>query len=364
MTALDALPSPAVVMVVDDQEANVRAVGALLAREGFDVVPCFSGAEAIAYMAVGLPDVVLLDMRMPGMDGVQVLSKLRADPRTLSLPVIFLTADHDRDSLVLAFNSGAVDYVTKPFVPAELLARVRTHAALKRASDQLQKLAQERQDSMEIIAHDLRNHFTNILFASDLLEAGGLPIEKRARLGASVRSSAHAGLAFLQAVLDQATGEVQGQRMEPLPAAQVVQDALDEFAEQALAKEIRFKLQLDRHLLVRGQRLAMGHVLKNLISNAIKYGPRGSTVTVSALRHEHSGRVRVMDQGAGVAEHEERLLFQRFASLSSQPTGGESSTGLGLALAKQQARALGGDLWYERSAAGGACFTLELPRVE
>ncbi len=354
----------AVVMVVDDQEANVRAVGALLVREGFDVVPCFSGLEAIDSMAVSLPDLVLLDMRMPGMDGFDVLAKLRAEPRTCDVPVIFLTADQERDSLVRAFSSGAVDYVTKPFVAAELLARVRTHVALKRARDQLQQLAQERQSSLELIAHDLRNHFTNVLFASDLLETGGLPDEKRTQLGASIRSSANAGLLFLQAVLDQAAGEVQGEKMEPLPAAQVVQDALDGFMDQAKGKDIRFDLRLDKQLLLRGQRLAVGHVLQNLLSNAVKYGPRGSIVTVTAVRHHHSGWLQVMDQGPGVSEREQPLLFQRFVTLSSQPTGGETATGLGLALAKQQARALGGDLWYERSAAGGACFTLELPRVE
>lgn len=356
--------TPAVVMVVDDQEANVRTVGALLVREGFEVVPCFSGLEAIDRMAVSLPDLVLLDMRMPGMDGFEVLARLRSEPRTCDVPVIFLTADQERESLVMAFTSGAVDYVTKPFVPAELLARVRTHAALKRARDRLHQLAQERQSSLEIIAHDLRNHFANVLFASDLLEAGELTDEKRARLVKSIRSSADAGLLFLQAVLDQAAGEVQGEAMDPLPAAQVVQDALDVYVEQARAKGIRFDLRLDRQLLVRGQRLAVGHVLHNLISNAIKYGPRGSIVTVTAIRHEHTGWLQVIDQGPGVSEQDQPMLFQRFVTLSSQPTGGETATGLGLALAKQQARALGGDLWYEHSAAGGACFTLELARVE
>lgn len=355
---------PALVMVVDDQEANVRTVGGLLTRAGFDVVPCFSGIEAIDHIATGKPDLVLLDMRMPIMDGFQVLEKLRSDESTRDLPVIFLTADHERESLVRAFSSGAVDYVTKPFVPEELLARVRTHAELKLARDRLQRLAQERQDSLELIAHDLRNHFTNVLFACDLLAAGGLLQDKRDRLGASIRSSADAGLLFLQAVLDQAAGEVQGERLEPLPAAQVLQDAVDVFSDQAEAKSMRFDLRLDRQLLVRGQRAVVGHVLQNLVSNAIKYSPHGSVVTIAATRHEHNGRLQVMDQGPGISEEDQASLFQRFVTLSSQPTGGETATGLGLALAKQKARALGGDLWYEDRVGGGACFTLELPRIE
>jgi signal transduction histidine kinase len=363
MIPLDTPPCSAVVMVVDDKEANVRSVGSLLVRAGFDVVPCFSGHEALERLALGAPDLVLLDMHMPVIDGFRVLELLQASEATRALPVIFLTADHDRESLVRAFSSGAVDYVTKPFVAEELLARVRTHCELKLARDRLQQLARDRQDSLELIAHDLRNHFTNVLFASDLLAAGGLDVAKRGRLAASIRSSADAGLLFLQAVLDQAAGEAQGVAVEPLPAAQVFQDAVDALAAHAAAKGMRFEFDLDRHLLVRGQRDAVGHVLQNLISNAIKYSPGGSVVTLSAQAHERSGRLRVLDMGPGVSDQEQASLFQRFVTLSSQPTGGETATGLGLALAKQKSRALGGDLWYEHRPGGGACFTLELPRI-
>jgi len=94
----------ALVMVVDDQEANVSAVGGLLARDGFDVAPCLSGKEALASIAADLPDLVLLDMRMPGMDGFEVLKALQADEATKEIPVIFLTADHERESLVRALS--------------------------------------------------------------------------------------------------------------------------------------------------------------------------------------------------------------------------------------------------------------------
>ena len=357
-------PTHALVMVVDDQEANVRTVGALLTRAGFDVAPCFSGIEAIDRVAVGAPDLILLDMRMPVMDGFQVLEKLRAEEATRDIPVIFLTADHERESLVRAFGAGAVDYVTKPFVPEELLARVRTHAELKLARDRISRLAEERKESLEVIAHDLRNHFTNVLFACDLMGNEGVAPTQRARLGENIRSSASAGMMFLQAVLDQAADEARGQALEPLPAAQLVQEAVDAFTDRAEAKSMRFDLRLDRNLLIKGQRAAVAHVLQNLLSNAIKYAPRESLITVAALRHEGGGRLQVMDQGPGVAADEQTMLFRRFAPLSSQPTGGETSTGLGLSLAKQKARAMGGDLWYDARPGGGACFTLELPRVE
>ena len=117
-----------VVLVVDDQQANVRMVGALLARAGCQVLTALGGLEGLEQARAHKPDVVLLDMRMPGMDGFEVMAQLHSQPETRDLPVIFLTADDDRENLVRAFASGAIDYVTKPFVAEELLARVRTRA--------------------------------------------------------------------------------------------------------------------------------------------------------------------------------------------------------------------------------------------
>ena len=351
------------VMVVDDQEPNVSAVGGLLVRDGFDVAPCLGGKEALARIATDPPDLVLLDMRMPDMDGFAVLEAMRADEAMRDIPVIFLTADHERDSLLRAFAAGAVDYVTKPFVPAELLSRVRAHTALKQAHDRAQQLATERQESLELIAHDLRNHFTNIIFAADLLASRGLD-EGAGKHARSIRAAADTGLLFLQAVLDQAAGEARGEAVEPLPAAQIAQEAADGHAARAAQKQMCLDMKVERGLLLRGQRLAVVHILQNLVSNAIKYAPAGSVVTLRGQAHgEGKVRLQVLDQGPGIPEAEQSQLFHRFATLSSQPTGGEQATGLGLSLAKQKARALGGDLWYDDAPGGGACFTLELPRV-
>jgi PleD family two-component response regulator len=108
---------------------------------------------------------------MPGMDGFEVLKQLRETPETSDLPVIFLTADNDRENLVRAFAAGAIDYITKPFVAEELLARVLTHVDLKKSRDSLRRFAQEKQEMAELVAHDLRNYFANIIFAADLLRA-------------------------------------------------------------------------------------------------------------------------------------------------------------------------------------------------
>jgi signal transduction histidine kinase len=352
-----------VVLVVDDQEANVRMVGALLTRSGYQVLPALGGAEGLAQARAHTPDVVLLDMRMPGMDGFEVMTQLRAEPDTRDLPVIFLTADNDRDNLVRAFEAGAFDYVTKPFVVEELVARVRTHVDLKRSRDALRRFAQEKQQMAELVAHDLRNYFANILFAADMVAGNAASAGDQAlqRISESIRSSADSGMLFLQAFLEQQEHVAHGAEIEPLPVRQLLCDVVDLFERKAAAKGIVLELLEHETIVVSGLRAGAAHVLQNLVSNAIKYSPRDSRVSISALQQGRNGRMLVMDRGPGISEQDQARLFQRFVRGANEPTEGESSTGLGLAMAKQQARAMGGNLWYDAREGGGSIFTLELP---
>jgi DNA-binding response OmpR family regulator len=125
------------VMVVDDQNRNLQLIGEILDQAGYQVMPALNGEQAIARARLRQPDLVLLDMAMPGMDGVQTCRDLRALPGMVQLPILFVTAANDRASLIAAFAAGAVDYITKPFVVEELLVRVRTHMDLKHARDRL-----------------------------------------------------------------------------------------------------------------------------------------------------------------------------------------------------------------------------------
>lgn len=356
----DAAAKP-LILVVDDQPVNVRLLTALLHQQGYATLSAFGGEAGVA-MAIGeKPDLVLLDVRMPGMDGFEVLRKLRGSPETADLPIIFLTADDDRENLVRGFTAGVSDYVTKPFVARELLARVRTHVELKKSRDTLRRFAQEKQDMAELVAHDLRNYLANIMFATDLQCAIPEVDLNVVRLAQSIRSSADAGLLFLQALLEQQEEQASGGIIEPLSVRNLLVDAMDQLNESARAKHIMLDLSPQEVIVVSGLRSSAVHVLQNLLSNAIKYSPPGSRVTIAASTKGTRCRMLVMDRGPGISSSDQERLFQRFARLSSEPTGGETSTGLGLALAKQQARAMGGDLWYERRDGGGSIFTLELP---
>ncbi len=352
-----------VVMVIDDQTANVQVVGQLLTHADYEVVPVLDGREALALAERSPPDLVLLDMRMPGLDGFQVLTGLQALPQTRDVPVIFLTADHERDSLTRAFAAGAVDYVTKPFIAEELLARVRTHLDLKQARDRLARVADERQKIAEIVSHDLRNHFANILFSADMLRDPVLNDDARQRLIQSIHTSADAGVLFLQAFLDQQESLIRDVPPQPILARALLEEVSELLSYQSQSKGMHVHIDADAAdgMRLLAERAGALHVLQNLLSNALKYAPPGSDVHLTAMQQGKYARLTVHDRGPGISPKDRERLFQRYVRLSAQPTGGETSTGLGLALAKQRARTMDGDVWYDDREGGGASFTLELP---
>src|SRR5690606_37446451 len=178
------------VLVVDDQPSNLRIISALLSRQGYTVHTAESGEEALQALGKQSADLLLLDMMMPGMDGFELLEEVRRHPDWSSLPVVFLTAAHDRDLLLRAFDSGAVDYVTKPFMPEELLARVQAHIGLKLTRDRLERVARERQELVNLVAHDLKNPLSSIFFASDLLITGQTREDRIPRYLQMIRDSA------------------------------------------------------------------------------------------------------------------------------------------------------------------------------
>src|SRR5437773_11790234 len=164
------------VLVVDDITRNLQIVGTMLRNAGYEVMPTTSGAQALERVRVQLPDLILLDLMMPEMDGLQVCQRLKADALTRQIPVIFLTASNEMEHLVKGFEAGAVDYVTKPFNAPELLARVRTHLELKQARDlifcnglELRRLNEEKHDFMGIAAHGLRSRLNAVKGYSEMV---------------------------------------------------------------------------------------------------------------------------------------------------------------------------------------------------
>ena len=303
------------VLVVDDQPSNLRIISALLSRHGYTVHTAESGEEALQALERQSADLLLLDMMMPGMDGFELLEEVRRHPACSSLPVVFLTAAHDRDLLLRAFDSGAVDYVTKPFMPEELLARVQAHIGLKLTRDRLERVARERQELVNLVAHDLKNPLSSIFFASDLLITGQTREDRIPRYLQMIRDSAEDALGYIRRYLEtQASARPRGD-------AATARACLAELAQWI---EQRYALQLEE----RGSQLRIGalpdttvvaidalvlrQVCENLISNAIKYAP-GSDIDLS-FRPAAPGywQLRVEDRGPGIPPDKQSALFTPF----------------------------------------------------
>lgn len=353
------------VLVVDDQNANLQLIGEVLDHAGYQVMPALSGEQAIARASLRPPDLVLLDIAMPGMNGVEACRRLRALPGLDDLPILFVTAANDRASLVTAFAAGAVDYITKPFVVEELLARVRTHLDLKRARDRLAAMVREREDVIDVVAHDLKNPLTCILFNAQALRRAAANPARTEELTAEIEGCTEEALQYIQRFLARGAAR---QRLRQF-AAEAVQlrsvavDAVRLLAAAAQARQVQ--LLVDGDATAYGDARAVRNVLQNLLTNAIRHSPSGQSVEIriGGSAREGFALCAIMDQGSGVAPQIEGRLFQRNVRHRSAEDARSDrfSTGLGLAIARHDIVQMGGHLWYEARAGGGSVFAFELP---
>lgn len=349
------------ILVVDDQPVNVRVVSSLLSRQGYEVISAGNGAEALRLYGEAAPDLVLLDMIMPGMDGFDVIKALQAQPSPVA-PVVFVTAAQDRDMLLRAFDAGVVDYVTKPFLPEELLARVNAHVGLKLARDRLERVAREREQLVNLVAHDLKNPLSSVLFASDLLLRDSCRPERIPHYLTIIHESANDALGYIRQYLETSSGAEAPGADVSASLADTLHWLLRRYDMQLEARGIQVQAAPPpRDARVAIDERVLRQVAENLITNVIKYAP-DSELTLAA-RNGGPGywQLIVADRGPGIPADQQRELFKPFVRL--HPGNDGVSNGLGLALAKQIIVKAGGQLWYEARDGGGAQFVIELPEA-
>lgn len=357
---------PARILVVDDQETNLRVLGDMLSHLGYDIVPAVDGEQALRRLAARPADLILLDVLMPGLDGFEVCKRIRANSDWVDIPIIFLSAADDKSLIVRALESGGVDYVTKPFNSAELLSRVRTHLALKHARDRLRQLAEDRDELLGILAHDLKNHLGGMLMSVQLLheKAKSLNDTRFQRMATNILRGTDQMLSFVKEFL--ANAEVDhGREMkfQPVYLHDVALNILQRHGDHAQRKGIALTLeQREEGVLVDADRAALEQVLDNLVSNALKFSPSGKTVRVIVGQAPADrGECQIIDEGPGFTEADKQQVFRRYRRLSARPTDGEPSTGLGLSIVKKLMQDMRGDLRFESVPGRGTTFFLSFP---
>lgn len=360
------------ILVVDDVSTNIRLVTSILAEQPYELSFATSGEDALQQIQAEAFDLVLLDLMMPGLSGLEVARQLKQDARYASIPVVFITARSDEDAILEAFEAGAADYVTKPFLASELLARVQTQLNLKETRDQLQERNQELNQNVQlknqllsIASHDLKNPLSVINgFAQLLQNRPGVQADPDAREMLKYISQAALRMNHLiEELLDTAALELGKMtlRCETISLAPIMEKLLKGFQRPLATKRQLLACQGDFEARLWGDAARIEQVIENLISNAIKYSPEGAQLSVDLKTTSDQLELRVHDQGPGFSAEDQQHLFGYFQRLSAQPTGGEVSTGVGLALVKQIVELHGGQIVLERTSDKGSTFLVRLP---
>ena len=360
--------SHARILVVDDQPSNVQVVGLILGTLGHEIIPASDGATALKRVAAAVPDLILLDLLMPGMSGRDVCLEIKKNPEWRDIPVIFLSAADDKDLIVSALDAGGVDYITKPFNQAELVSRVRTQLALKAARDRLKELAEDKDELLGILAHDLKNHLGGLNMSAKLLceRIRNLHDDRIQRLAENAFYSSGQLLSFVKDFLANAAAE---HRFEPqlttVDAAETASTAIRLFEDRVRRKELEILTNFpDEELVALADAHALDQIFGNLLSNAVKFSPSGKKIFVSVRSNGHHVECSIRDEGPGFTDEDRSRMFRRYGRLSARPTGGETSTGLGLSIVRKLVLAMNGELTCDSSPGQGANFTIRLPKAK
>jgi two-component system, sensor histidine kinase and response regulator len=362
---------PESILVVDDTAENLRLLAGMLGDKGYEVRPVTSGRQALQAAERSAPDLVLLDINMPEMDGYEVCRQLKQNERLREIPVIFLTALTETADKLKAFGVGGLDYISKPFQIDEVLARVKVHLALRQAHrelannyERLCELEKVRDNLVRLIIHDMRSPLAVILGNIDLtrmLLEGNLSADVEASLNAA--SLGVRNLANMTNDMVDVSKMEEGKMTLKLESCDVL----------ALAREIAAGIStLDptRTITIDQDAPVMAscdvgitrRIFQNLLSNAIKHTPAGTAVRVTACESGNHVRVSVIDKGPGVPVEAREKIFEKFGAVQTRNDRTYHSVGLGLAFCKLAVQAHGGQIGVGQADGGGSIFWFELSR--
>ncbi len=358
------------ILVVDDTRHNLLLMKDLLKREPWRVLFERGGADALDTAAAEHPDLILLDIMMPGMDGFETCRRLKETPGIEDVPVIFMTALDDTESKVKAFAAGGVDFVTKPVQKEETLARIKAQLQLRRLRDELKREIAAKDEAIKdldgyahTVAHDLKNPLQGLMVLTEtlLFEGGSVTEAERLEWTKMIHEASTRLNNIVHELLVFASVRQQDVVAEPVDMAENMRSAL--FRVQTLVEGRRARLVLPESLpRALGYGSWIEEIWANLISNALKYGGNPPVVEVGGHNGENGRPVFwVKDNGHGIAPENIGRLFETFTRLEQTRAEG---TGLGLSIVKRILQKLDGDITVDSTVGEGSTFAFTLPPAE
>lgn len=353
------------VLIVDDVPDNLKILSDILKSEGHKVRPVLSGIQALQVAEIEKPDIILLDIMMPDFDGFEVCQHLKKNPYLQDIPIIFISALNNTNDIVKALQLGGVDYITKPFQAEEVTARVSTHLKICRQNRELVQLNKEKDKFLSIIAHDLHGPLGTFAELTGMMvnESFHMTEEKKNNLMQRISQSSRNLCGLLENLLKWSKLQNGHIQFDPqaLPLKNEVISALETISESAVKKSIEIVTEFPDEIEVFADKNMLQTILRNLISNAVKFTPRGGRVTVFAVREDRNVAITIKDTGIGMRKEILDTLFNIDSKNQRPGTEGEPSTGLGLILSKEFVENQGGKIYAESESGRGSVFQFSLP---
>lgn len=360
-------------LLVDDVPENLKIVGNIFKEANLQIAIASDGEFAIEAAKAQKPDLILLDIMMPGIDGFEVCKRLKDNQETKDIPILFLTAKNNIEDILKGYEYGAVDYVTKPFNPQELLARVQTHLELKFSREQSLKLNEKlksiilsRDKLLSIIAHDLRAPFNTLIGFSNILsdEVDTLTDEEIKHFINIIKETSNNTYKLLDNLLSW-TRLQQGKitiEKTLFNLNEIVQNVCNLLSSTALAKNVNITNEVDPSICMVADENILTTVIRNLISNSIKFTSSDDHIYINAKKEEDSILISIKDTGVGISENVKEKIFTIDGNTSTIGTASEQGSGLGLVLCKELVDLHNGKIWFASVEHIGTTFFIEIPQ--